>query len=94
MKRIFKYNLSICDEQFVEMPKGAQILSVAIQNDSVKMWALVDPDEEKEKRPIICHGTGHDASDVTADMFIGTILTHYGSLVFHFFDPQKGRNND
>lgn len=94
MKRIFKYNLSICDKQFVEMPKCAQILSVAIQGNSVKMWALVDPDAEKEERLIICHGTGHDASDVTADMFIGTILTYCDSLVFHFFDPQKGRNKD
>jgi hypothetical protein len=59
MKTIWKYPLHLIDKQTVNMPKGAEILTVQIQNGTITMWALVDPESVKIKRTIEIFGTGH-----------------------------------
>lgn len=59
MKRIFKYAIPIADEFELELPKGAEILTFQIQYEQPVIWAIVDPDAEKEKRHFNLYGTGH-----------------------------------
>ena len=87
-KTIWKFELETTDNQTIEMPVNAEILTVQTQNETPCMWALVDPTEKKEKRFIEVFGTGHD---VHYDMgvsrnYLGTYQLHGGSLVFHVFE--------
>ena len=59
MKKIYKYPLAIDDFQHIPMPKGAVILHVGNQRESLNMWALVDPDKKlTELRAFRVAGTG------------------------------------
>ena len=88
-KTIWKFPLEITDEQSVEMPKGAQLLSVAMQGGSdCCLWALVDPSDIRESRKVNIYGTGHPLPD-DPGRHIGTFVMHDGLLVFHAFDPTR-----
>ena len=85
---IWKYVLKpICA---LEMPKGAQILSVHAQASSVHedicMWALVDPTQTKEIREFAVFGTGHPVPPGANMKFLGTAMLNEGRLVFHVFE--------
>jgi len=85
MKTIYKYQL-FAGHDVMEMPKGAQVLTVQAQNDKPHIWALVDPYESSvEARRFGVYGTGHDMPDDLGP-YIGTFQLEGGSLVFHVFD--------
>lgn len=85
---IWKYKLLLNGSQFIEIPIGAKILDVQIQNYEVCLWALVNPKLEKEKRCFEIFGTGHDiCSDMgTSREYVGTFQLRDGALVFHLFE--------
>jgi hypothetical protein len=85
MKRIYKYPLEITGVQPVDMPAGAKLLSVANQNGTLCLWAMVDTDAPNDRRVIVICGTGH-AMDDAGLIFIGTVLM--GPLVWHVFEGQ------
>lgn len=89
-KSIWKFKLDTSDIIIVEMPIGAEILTVQEQNDKPCLWALVNIDEvEKEKRTFCVYGTGHIiSSNSSNDMkkYIGTYQLMGGCLVFHVFE--------
>ena len=65
MKTIYKYQSSNSDNP-ISMIKGAEILTVKLQNgsDTPNLWALVDEDEYlQESRLIVIRGTGHTIED-------------------------------
>ncbi len=88
MKAIWKYPVPVQDEFTVEMPSGAEVLSVQVQETQVCMWVLVDPndvDDAKVKRIFRIYGTGHPIPEnISREQFIGT-WQHPG-LVFHLFE--------
>lgn len=69
----------------VEMPEGAQILSLQVQDNQPQIWALVDPSKPTVKRYFCAYPTGA-AFDATALTYIGTFLINGGTLVFHIFE--------
>jgi len=83
MKAIWKYEVRP-DEFTVEMPNGAQVLTVQIQGESVQMWALVDPDAERVQRTFVTYGTGHPIMNASELVYIGTFQPR--PLVFHLFE--------
>ncbi len=84
-KTIWKFPLKTVDEQVVEMPLGAEILSVQTQFEQPCIWAMVDPANKDVKRVFHIFGTGHHI--VEADRrFIGTYQLKSGSFVFHLFE--------
>jgi hypothetical protein len=85
MQTIHKFNVYPTEERHVEMPAGAQLLSVKSQNDIPQLWALVNTDRPMAKRLILARGTGHDCTDLPGT-FIDTVVIHDDSLVFHYFD--------
>lgn len=85
---IFKYPLNVVTEQFIVMPQGAKVLSIAEQKGRIQLWALVDELASQVRRRVVILGTGHSANSVSGLDFIGTFLLHEGALVFHaFVDP-------
>lgn len=84
MKTIWKFPLSIADEQYVSMPLGSVVLAVQEQNGLPCAWAIVDDAEQATERVRFCiRGTGHELGDVGD--YVGTFQLHGGDLVFHAF---------
>jgi hypothetical protein len=88
-KRIFKYTLETQDKQFINLPKGAEFLTLQTQFNEPQLWALVDPNEkEKEERCIEIFGTGHPVNyDMGVDRkYLATYQIDDGNFVFHAFE--------
>ena len=85
MESIWKYEIIISDVVYVEMPDGAQLLSVQLQNDVPYIWAKVNTSKPPCKRIFRIYGTGH-VHDKINGAFLGTIQLNGGTLVFHVFD--------
>lgn len=82
MRKIFKYQVSELGRP-VMMPSGAHILSAGMQNDSVFVWAIVNPDYPLVKRRIRVYATGEELGYHTGK-FVGTVFLDW--LVYHVFD--------
>jgi len=84
MLRIFKYTLDTIDEQVIKLPEFYKILSLKVQNNTPRLYVLINDkiEEEKEIR-IRIYGTGHPVDEVGE--FIGTYQLSNGQLVFHAF---------
>lgn len=90
MKKIFKYVLEITDEQTIQMPVGAKVLSVQNQEGKPCLWALVDPEQtSKESINVAMFGTGNPIEDwqLKGFSFLGTIQINW--LVLHVFVRQR-----
>ena len=92
MKTIWKYELKT-DNQVLQMPKGAQILTVQIQNEIPCLWVLVNPEAEHQPRAIEIFGTGHDIEEYTEPevykinrKYIGTYQLRGGAFIAHVFE--------
>ena len=87
MNKIFKYELQTIPFQRIEMPKGAQILSIQNQNSNPRLWALVDTDADVEDRFIKMFSTGEEMNEGNSNLIhISTVQFWNGDLVFHFFE--------
>ena len=85
MEVIYKYELSIDDEQCVDIPAINQILSIQVQNGKPCMWVKVDTSSKLEKRYFKTVGTGNPIH-FTACCYVGTYQVEGGALVFHVFE--------
>lgn len=83
MKTIWKFPIKVTDQQVLQVPQDAQLLSVQMQGDQPCIWALVDPEAQKRPCTVQVFGTGHPVASEGA--FLGTFQMHGGSLVFHVF---------
>lgn len=72
----------------ISMPKEAEILTVQMQGEFPCIWAMVNPESEKEDRSFEIFGTGEGIpSDIGAERkYIGTFQLNEGQLVFHLFE--------
>lgn len=87
-KTIWKYRLQVTDIQPVNMPEGAEILSVQFQGCLLCLWALVNAARPTTERVIEIFGTGNP---VYCDMgierkFIATAQQPDLPLVWHVFE--------
>lgn len=87
IKQIWKFEINP-NKVIIEMPKGAEILTIQIQDENPCIWALVNPENEKDLRHFEIYGTGHDIKYGfdTSRVYINTFQMHNGSLVFHLFE--------
>ncbi len=83
MKTIYKYVIEVEDEQEVNLPLGAMVLSAAFQGKNLCMWVLADKDQDfSTNQTVYVHGTGHNIIEENS-RFINTVFID--SLVFHVF---------
>jgi hypothetical protein len=85
MKKIFKYPLTNAHSQFVELPLGAEILTVAFQQGLLNMWAMVDPSMPTGERQFEIHATGEEI-DEKCCQYIATVQSGSGMFVWHIFE--------
>lgn len=91
-KSIFKYGLNISQSQMIELPKGAEIVTVQSQRGEPVLWAMVDfPFTETHYVIIEMYGTGQTIdNDVVGERsYISTIQFKDGDLVLHVFELSK-----
>ena len=89
MKTIWKIELKTADEQLIELPLSALILTMQTQNGKPCIWFLVDPDipkEEWKEKKIMIYGIGHQIKKLNPGIYIGTYQLSSGDLIFHVFD--------
>lgn len=93
MKTIYKYPLEWADEQAIEMPKGARILSVQWIRGSICIYALIDINEQiREAHKFLIIGTGcpiYPNTEPAVHYFLGTVHNEDHSLVFHIFEKEE-----
>lgn len=85
-KTIWKFAMNVDDNCHITMPKDAEILSIQTQNGIPCLWALVNPEAEKEVRNFEMFGTGHNIACNIERKFIGTFQIDRLGLVFHLFE--------
>lgn len=86
---IWKYPLRVKETETFLMPRGAEILTIQVQNETPCIWALVDPNETyQDERKFEIHGTGNPIllNDSTKRKYIGSFQLMEGQLVFHLFE--------
>jgi hypothetical protein len=81
MKTIYKYELRSQDAS-MKLPKGAEILTVQIQDGRPMLWALVNPGNVLQDRFISTVGTGWEVEDNMK--YICTYMEEY--FVWHVFE--------
>jgi hypothetical protein len=88
VKTIWKHWLQWTDEVMAELPKGAEVLTVGLQNDNLYLWEQHDTtshDLPEEQRFFRIAGTGHLFPTESVRLkYIGTVFP--GDLVFHVFE--------
>lgn len=83
--KIWKFKLKITDDQFIEVPVGAQLLTVQMQGDDCCVWVLCKEDAHNELRRIAIYGTGNPMPENPGN-YLATFQLYGGSMVFHAFD--------
>lgn len=83
MKTIWKFPLSVTDEQDIMMPAGAEVLAVQEQFGMAQAWAIVDPEQPQYLVRFSIRGTGHPLGAV--GQYVGTFQMEAGGFVFHAF---------
>jgi hypothetical protein len=64
MKTVWKFPINnIADYVTLDMPIGAKVLTVQIQQGIPCIWALVDTNTKTEHRRFRIAGTNHDLTD-------------------------------
>lgn len=88
MRTIYKYKL---EPNFgtLQMPKGAQVLTVQIQHGTPCLWAKVDPTQPTERRTFNVYGTGHEMPDDPCLVYVATFQVDGGALVWHVFESTR-----
>ncbi len=81
---IYKYPLAVTDRQTVEIPEGAELLCVQLQNMEPMLWAKVDPARAKVPHNILTFGTGNPIPE-GQHQYISTYQTRSGMFVWHVF---------
>jgi hypothetical protein len=86
-KTVYKYDLETAPG-YLALPAGAKVLCVQTQQETPRLWVLVDPNPNRAAviRRFVIVGTGHTVTDEHAVWdYIGTFQLHAGTLVFHVF---------
>lgn len=93
MTTIYKYPMSE-ETSEIQMPAGAKILCIQMQNNIPTIWALVDETVKLETRDFQTVGTGWPLNEAVLEFpFVGTVQDSRG-LVWHIFETTKAYTDD
>lgn len=92
MAVVWKYGLPIEDDFTIKMPRAAQLLFVAAQNEQPCLWARVVPQRDLTERKFKLRGTGQPV-DMDCE-HVGSFMLRGGALVFHVFEVDPPAHRD
>lgn len=86
MTTIWKYEMNY-GFTVIDMPDGAEIVSVQMKGNTPCIWAIVDPDKPKISRSFEMFSTGHQILNYPESMvYIGTCQLF--DYAFHIFEQK------
>ena len=88
VKTIYKYEIPFDDEFKVNLPTGAEIVSVQSQHNTPHMWCIVETTAPTRPTSFILHGTGHPMNGHEGK-HLASFQINNGSLVFHLFEDTR-----
>lgn len=90
MKTIWKFELKFEEITKIEIPIGAEILTVQRDEKTNKpcLWAMVETHRQKEIRHIGLFGTGADlrVEIISKMIYLGTFQYQKGAFIGHVFE--------
>lgn len=94
-RTVWKYPIPVEDTFTLDLPTGAEVLTVANQGHpltgaDLHIWALVDPAASPEPRAFRLAGTGHPIDTDAPLRYVGTVIMLSGSFVVHLFEVLAG----
>ena len=88
MRRIYKYKIPHQDRSTLDLPVGATIRYVGVQNEQIYLWAEIHTwQKSTEKRHIRMVGTGHAILEKLE--YLGSVMLCSGALVYHVYEIIK-----
>lgn len=87
-KRVYRYEMRVDDSTTVDLPVGAEILKFAARDqhpDVIEFWALVNPEARVAAHLFRVAGTGHDIKEADTWVYVDSVITARGALVWHVF---------
>lgn len=85
MKKIYKYQLQIVEEQIVKMPGRPLLFKVGLDpGGDLCVWVLVNPEAVMRSQTIFVVGTGAVVPG-DAQLWLGTVQR--GAFMWHVFIP-------
>jgi hypothetical protein len=84
MITIWKFALRVASECVIDISGTPEFLTAQMQCGRLCVWAIIDDAKPYQRRLIRTLGTGHDASGVSINRHIGTVID--GTFVWHIFD--------
>jgi len=85
MKTIYKYPIDLKQRQWIQLPRGAEILSAHAQDNELFIWALVDTEQEIAPREVLVFATGEVCEIPTHRPYQHIDTVHAGPWVWHVF---------
>lgn len=89
MKAIWKYKFDLLTEFTLNLPQGAEILTLQTQLDKPCFWAMVEVGNPIEARTFKILGTGHTFPTPQVEImdYIGTWQSE--GFVWHVFEQRR-----
>lgn len=96
MKKIYKYSIPVTQQPMVEIPVGAKILAVGVQDNAPVVWAEVDEKAGIDMHVFYLFATGREIPDFLAEQirYIGTFQVNEGAagskvFVGHLYEQKN-----
>ncbi len=71
----------------VDMPKGARVTLAGMQHGMLTLWAIVDPEAERETREFCLRGTGKPLPTNCEHVY--SFMQNEGEFVWHLFELER-----
>jgi hypothetical protein len=88
MIAVYKFPLSTQKDLEIDMPQGATILTVQIQENEPQMWAVVDSMAEPEARHFRVLKTGDPIDNPDELIYLGSFQIDH-RLIYHVFEVSE-----
>lgn len=93
METVWKVTLEMHPQQFIDVPKGAELLCAREQFGKIALWFRCNPKASKtEEKLIRIAGTGHEVLEAGTGRYLGTASLEDGRLMLHVFDETPAHN--
>ena len=86
---VWKYPIGAPVEYAIQMPTGAELLDVQLQDGAPVLWARVAPAKPLAMRRIVVCGSGDNRCPPPDATYIATVQEDDG-FVWHYFDGGEG----
>ena len=83
MRTIWKFKLDMREVRALQVPDGAVVRALGVQDGIPCLWLEVDTDAPVAPRTVWIRGTGHPVPSTPNALYVGTFMLAGGSFVGH-----------